>query len=195
MLSQLDLGRGNYQDAADGYASALALDSSSLESSFGLAFSLGKMGRFEESDSLAGTIKSELERKGLTDSPWMVGFYLMRSRVLLERGMLEEARNACEQALVNATTIVRGSIFRQLAEISLSAKQTERGFLECEESLSVNPNAPLTLLTLARLYHANGEQRMTLEIGNRLLEMWKDADADFIYLKQLRQLLSTGHTA
>jgi tetratricopeptide (TPR) repeat protein len=190
MLAQLDLNRGDYSGAAKGYLAALDLDSASLEASYGLSITLAKMGRSESADSLCKVIRAELERKGLTNSPWMVGYLLMRSRALIERGELAEARASCEEALDRATPIGRGSIFRQLAEISLKFGEFDRGFLECEESLTINPNAPLTLLTLVQLYRASGDSALAGEIGNRLLELWKDADPDFIHLQELRQTLS-----
>jgi tetratricopeptide (TPR) repeat protein len=195
MLAQLDLARGRFSEAATTYAAVLGRDSSSFDASYGLAYALGKLGKFGEAHAVIDSLRADLVRKGLTDSQWMPGFHLMRSRVLLEEKRPEEARMACEEALVNATPIARASIFRQLAEISLKTGDYERGFLECEESLSVNPNSPSTLLTLTRLYHAKGDSTMTREIGGRLLTMWKNADPDFLLLAELREILNGGPRA
>jgi len=46
------------------------------------------------------------------------------------------------------------------------------------------------LLTLARVYHKQGDVRMTREVGERLRLFWKDADPDFKDAAELKRLLA-----
>jgi tetratricopeptide (TPR) repeat protein len=60
----------------------------------------------------------------------------------------------------------------------------------CEEALRVNPNNPDALLTLVKVYAAQGDRGMARAIGARLLDFWKDADAEFESLREVRTLLN-----
>jgi len=46
-------------------------------------------------------------------------------------------------------------------------------------------------MVLAGVYNEQGDRRMVSEVGQRLTELWKDADRDFLPLIELRRLLST----
>jgi hypothetical protein len=45
------------------------------------------------------------------------------------------------------------------------------------------------LLTLTKIYHRQGDTRMAVEIGSRLLALWNDADLDFTDRNDLLRLL------
>lgn len=101
-----------------------------------------------------------------------------------------EALAVCDSALDHSSPLTRGVVYRQVAEIRLEQRQYEGAFDACEEALRANPNNPDALLTLMKVYHAKGDLRMTHEIGGRLLEFWKNADADFRYLGDVKKMLA-----
>ncbi len=80
-------------------------------------------------------------------------------------------------------------IFRQMAEINLRQKAFDDGLTACEEGLGIRPNNPDILLTLVRIYAADGDHRMAGEIGGRLLDFWKNADPDFEPRHEVLRLL------
>jgi len=192
VVAGLDMQRGNYARALEQYSKALALDSVNFDASFGLVLALAKLGRFDEAAPVIKRIQLEIERRHLTESPVMVGYHMMRGRVLLDERRLDQARGECLEALDRAQPIARAPVFRLLAEISLKERNFDQALNEVEEALSVNPNSTSALLTLTRIYHADGERRMTQEIGGRLLEFWKSADDDFKDLAELKGLLGSS---
>ncbi|MDH4069792.1 MAG: tetratricopeptide repeat protein, partial [Ignavibacteria bacterium] len=173
IVGDFEMRRGNYKKATESFLEALSKDSLSYEAAYGLVIALSKQKKFAEADEVAQRIGYELERRQLNGSPQMVGYHLMLARILVEKQRYQAAREECDSALLVASPLARTAVFRQLADISYHLRQIERGFLECEESLSINPNSPSTLLILARLYNAKGDRRMTAEIGRRLLDLWK----------------------
>ena len=186
--------RGLYKEAIQQYRQALELDSSNSEAAYGLVNSLKKIKDFRRARDVLAGIREDLARKNLLQSQFMLRYFLVYSRVLLDEGELENSRSLCDSALEFSSTLSRGHVFRQVAEIDLSEKRYEDAFDACEEALQVNPNLPEPLFTLVKIYHAKGDVVMTKEIGDRLLEFWKDADSDFQTLHELRMLLGTGKT-
>ncbi len=191
IAANMDMSRGLYDKAAERFLMALKDDSTSYEAAYGLVLALAKQGKFDAAMETSTRIEEELSRRNLTETQVMVGFHLMKARVLTEQQLYEEARVACELALEHASPLSRTSVFRQLAEISTRNGDYDRAFLECEESLAINNNSPSTLLTLTRLYRKKGDGDMTRSIGVRLQTLWKDADPDFRDLKELKDLLRT----
>jgi tetratricopeptide (TPR) repeat protein len=120
----------------------------------------------------------------------MLGYYVAEAKLHTEKQGYGEARTSCERALEFSTPLTRPVVFRQLAEIAIKDGSLDDAFDACEEALSINQNSPEALLTLTKVYAALGDSRMTNEIGGRLLVLWKDADADFVQLQTLHQLLS-----
>ncbi len=53
----------------------------------------------------------------------------------------------------------------------------------------MNPNQPDVLLTLVRIYHDQGDRRMTKEIGQRLMNFWSKADPDYQNRIELMKIL------
>jgi tetratricopeptide (TPR) repeat protein len=190
----LNLLRGLYEEAAQQYRGALSLDSTNGEAAYGLLNAFRKLKDLKRADEVLEDIRAELGRRNLLQSQYMLGFYLANSRLLLEKGDIGGARTACDSALEFSTTLSRSPVFRQIAEINLRQQHYEDAFDACEEALRVNPNSPDPLFTLVKAYHAKGDAAMTNEIGGRLLEFWKDADPDFLNLRDLQQLLGTRHT-
>jgi tetratricopeptide (TPR) repeat protein len=191
IAANMDMNRGEYSKAENRYRIALGIDSTSYEAAYGLVLALAKQGRFEAAEEASRLIEAELDRRNLIGTQVMVGFHLMKARILTEQKLFEEARTECRQALDQAAPLARTSVFRLLAEISAKTGEYDRGFLECEESLSINNNSPSTLLTLVRLYKAKGDRGMMESIGARLQDLWKDADSDFRDLRELNELLRT----
>lgn len=189
--AELEIRRGRHQQAIDLYTRALSLDSANLSASYGMVFALAELKKLGEAESMLERVREELERRNLKESQAMVGFNLTRAKILADQGRLDEARQACDEALGFTSPLTRPSVFRQIAEIAIKQDAVEDALDACEEALSVNPNSPDALLTLTRAYHARQDIRMTHEIGNRLLELWKDADSDFVSLKELRKLIGS----
>jgi hypothetical protein len=99
------LQRGKNKEAVERFLLATATDSTSLDASYGLAWALARLGKFEDADQVTMKIKAELERRNLTASQAMVGFHLMRARVLTEERSWEEAKASCDDALEFSTPI------------------------------------------------------------------------------------------
>jgi tetratricopeptide (TPR) repeat protein len=113
----------------------------------------------------------------------------MVARTLRERGKFDEALAACDRALQYSTPLARAAIFRERAEIYLRAGQYEPALDACEEALSFNQNSPEVLMTLVRIYHAQKNVDMTVEIGSRLLALWSEADPDFRPLQEVQEII------
>ncbi len=187
----LNVRRGKYEEAIRQFTEALAMDSTGIDAAVGMVGALARVRRFSEAERAVQGITREYERQRLTGSAAMVGFYLMKARLLTEQDSLDAARLACGEALESSSPLSRGDVYQQLAKVHLQQKAFEPALDDCEEALRVNPNAPQTLLVLARIYHEKGDARMTREIGGRLLALWKNADPDFVDLKTLKSLLPT----
>jgi len=181
--------RGNFEEAVELSRKALAKDSTVGRAAFQLAFALAKTGRFTAAHEVIRHLRSELEMRNLQESSGMAQFHLLRARVLTLEGEYEGALAACDSALGLSAYIDRPEIYRNLAEIRQRMGDTEGALDACSEALSSNPRQPFALLTLTRIYHKRNDTAMTAEVGNRLLQLWSGADADFSPLQELRRLL------
>ena len=188
----LEFRRGKTDEAIRQYSEALAIDSNALDAAFGLAYALSKQKQFNEARVVADRIKAEFERKNLSQTQIMSGYYLMKSRLLTDEGRLDEADSLCRNALEFASPLARPQVYRQFAEIRLRQRAYDAALDACEEALRINPNSPDGLLTLTRVYHAAGDRRLTEEIGGRLLVLWKDADPDFQNALEAQKLAGPG---
>ncbi|MCZ6775890.1 MAG: tetratricopeptide repeat protein [Ignavibacteria bacterium] len=193
--ARLNVYRGEYDRAVQQFQEALAVDSTSFGAAYGIVYALSRLKRFREADEMIPLVRAELERRDLAESHWMLGFHLMKARVLREQDRLTEARAACEDAIMFSTALTRGSVYRELAEIYLKDRSYDNAFEACEQALRINPNSPEVLLTLTKVYHATSDNRMTQEIGNRLLTLWKNADPDFQYMHELQGLLGAKQSS
>ncbi len=191
--ANLNFKRGMYEQAVRQYTEALSLDSANGKAGYGLAYAQCKLRKFKDAEQTAARIKQELERRNLMESQAMLEFHLLLASVYTEEEMLEKGEAECNRAFDFSSPLSRPAVYRQLAEINLKRRAFEDAFDACEEALSINPNSPSALLVLTRVYAAQGNSRMTKEIGNRLLNLWKDADADFQDLVKLRKLLAGQH--
>ncbi len=187
--ANLNLLRGLFKDAAHQFEEALEMDPSNSEAAYGLVNALRKLRDFKRAHEMLVNIQAELERRNLLGSQYMLKYNLVKSRLLLDEGELALARALCDTAFEYTTALSRAPVFQEIAEIDLRSSQYEGVFDACEEALRVNPNYPDALLTLVKAYHARGDTAMTREIGGRLLEFWKNADADYLNLHDLRQML------
>ncbi len=190
----LEIQRGRYHEAITLYRNVLVIDSSNINAQFGLVNALTKVKKFDEAKELVERIHQELNRRNLDETGSMQGFHMMRARLALEEGYMALALTECEEALQHSSPLSRPSVFRWIAEIHVREQRYEDAFDACEVALSVNPNSPSALLVLTRVYAALGDAGMTLEIGNRLLALWKDADHDFLDLVELKKILSLQKT-
>ncbi|MEW6511778.1 MAG: tetratricopeptide repeat protein [Bacteroidota bacterium] len=185
----LNVKRGKLEVAAEQFRKALAIDSVNGDAAYGLLSALTKTGQFGAAAQVADRIKEELQRRNLTHSPSMLGYHLMRARLLTAQGSLEEAKAACDSALQYSVPLTRAAVYRQMAEIFLARGDFEDALDACEEALTLNQNAPDVLLTLTRIYHRKGDAQMTVEIGSRLLALWSEADPDFVDRNEVLRIL------
>jgi tetratricopeptide (TPR) repeat protein len=187
--AQLDLGRQNYSEAAAKFRRALVTDTTSVGASYGLMYTLGKMKKFAESESLLVRTTRELKHRNLYQSPAMLGFHLMKSRLLEDEGKLAKALAECDSAMEYSIPLTVAEVYRQRAEVQLAVGNFEPALDACEEALHTNPNSPAVLFTLTKVYHQKGDAAMTVEIGSRLLALWNDADPDFADRNELLRIL------
>jgi tetratricopeptide (TPR) repeat protein len=182
--------RGKPEEAARYYLKALQMDTLNLDAAVGYVHALARTGRIVEAEEVLQRIHTELGRRDLLSSPGMAGYYLACSIVNMHNGDLVNALVMCDSGFAYSTTQARAMIYRQMAEINLRQKAYDDGLSACEEGLALTPNSPDILLTLVRIYAANGDHRMTGEIGGRLLEFWKNADPDYAPRNEVARLLS-----
>jgi len=188
-LAHFDMQRGQYESAIDLYRRALAIEPFYGSAAYGLTHALIKVRRFDEARQLIAAIYAETQRRGLTGSSAMLDYHVLRARFLADQDSLNEGLEECEKALEYSVQLNRAYVFREIARINLKQRAYESALFACDEALAMNPNSPFGLLLLTRVYHAQGDAKMTGEIGNRLLTLWSGADEDFRYLKELRRLL------
>ena len=187
--ANINVMRGEYRAAVEQFQQAFGKDSMNFSAAYGVVSALSKLGEFEEANKTVDRIGLELERRNLSTSIAMLGFYLMRAQVLTEEDKLDQAREMCDNALAFSTPLTRTAVFRQLAEIEMKERSYDAAFMACDEALRLNPNNPHVLFILTELYKATNDVRMTQEIGSRLLTLWQNADPDFQKLIELRQIL------
>jgi len=189
-----ELARANYKDAERLSIEALALDTTFGPGAFGLINAMIKQEKYDAADEVIKRVHEELEARSLQASPVMADYHAIRARVLSARGRQEEALAALKEAMQYTSTLNRTYVYREMAEVYLKQGEIEPALDACAEALSINTNAPQALLTLTRVYHAQGDLRMTKEVGERLLRFWKDADPDFKDAAELRRLLAATHS-
>jgi tetratricopeptide (TPR) repeat protein len=183
----VDIQRGRYDDAIALFRASLAIDSTYLGVAGGLVTAMARAKRFAEGWEVVDSVRAELGRRDLTDSPMMLMYHLMRSRLYTAEGKLDSAEEECRVAVEFSTPLSRGAIYAQWARIARAKRDSEGAIGAVENALSVNPNAPDALMTLALVYREKGDNQMAAEIGKRLLEMWREADPDFQPLAELRE--------
>lgn len=193
LRAYLDNQRGAHEDAVAQLRASLVIDSSFIGTGPGLSFALGKLKRFSEAWEVVDSVHGELVRRDMIASQMMLGYHLMRARLFLEEGTLDSAEAACREAVEVSTPFTRGAVYVHLARVFVARRDWESALDALDGALSVNPNAPEALLLLVRVYHGRGDKQMTVEIGNRLLHLWRNADSDFRFLRELRALLPATH--
>ena len=70
--------------------------------------------------------------------------------------------------------------------------QLDLAISELQKNLSINPNHGKTLLRLADVYETAGDQASALAYRQRAVDLWKNADSDFIPLVKLREKLESS---
>jgi len=182
--------RGKTDEAAGYFQKSLQIDTLNLDAAVGYVLALARSRRIVEAEEVLQRIHAELGRRDLLTSPYMAGYYLACSIVNMHNGDLVNALVMCDSGFAYSTTQGRAAIYRQMAETNLRQKAFDDGLSACEEGLALTPNSPDILLTLVRIYAADSDHRMTREIGGRLLEFWKNADADYAPRNEVARLLS-----
>lgn len=188
--ADLAMKRGEYHDALRLFDQALTLDTLSLRARFGMVLALSKLRKFAQADSALKTIRPELERRQLTESGAMLDYHALRARLYEEQDNIPEAFAACDSALRYGTAISRAEIFALIARLYLRSGDYDGSLDALDEALRYNPASPRALLTLTKVYHAMGDRRMTNEIGQRLVELWKNADDDYLDYIELKKTLA-----
>lgn len=187
----IEMQRGRYEAALSQYLSVSDEDSTMWDASYGVVNALISLKRYGQAEERMARIRKELARRELTGSTAMLGLYLAQAKLMMESGNAVAAHAACDSALEFTTPLTRAAVMRMQAEVFLRERRFDEAFEACEGALHPNPNSPQALLTLTRIYHAKGDRRMTREVGGRLLEMWKNADADFQDLIEVQRLTGT----
>ncbi|MBI5473454.1 MAG: tetratricopeptide repeat protein [Ignavibacteriae bacterium] len=181
--------RARYDEALAQYNQALAMDSTNWKAAFGRTLALIKLKEFADADRMLSGVHEELSRRNLTGSSAMLDFHWLRAKFYEEQEKLDEALVACDSAMEYGSTLSRTEVYNEYATLHLKQRDFENAFAALEEALRLNSNYPHALLTLTKVYAASGDKQMAIEIGSRLLELWKNADRDFRYLKELQQIL------
>jgi tetratricopeptide (TPR) repeat protein len=185
----LNLQRGKYDEALRLGEQSLALDSTNFRAFFVQTMACIKLKKFSDAKEMLETIRSEIARRNLSESQFMLEFLVLRARFFNAQGQFEEALAACDSAMEYGSELTRASVYQEIAEIKLQQGDTDGSLDALEEALRYNPNYPQALLTLTKVYKATGDRQMTNEIGNRLLTLWKNADSDFQPLVELNTLI------
>ncbi len=188
--AELDIKRGNYQSALRLYEQSLALDSLGGRAAYGRVRALIKLKRFKEAESMLALIRQELVRRNLTESAAMLDLHVLRSKIFSAQDLLEEARASCDSAMQYGSAFVRSLVNLESANIYLKQKEFDAALNSLEEALHFNSNSPAALLLLTKTYDAMGDKELTKEIGGRLLELWRNADKDFLDYIELKKILS-----
>jgi len=189
MDAKLEMLRADYEGALKLCRQALEIDSTKGDAAAIMVSALARLKNFPEAEGTLDRIYSEFQKRNLTETPSVYGFYLIKARMLTEKGAFAEALAACERSLQYAPGLERGGVYSLIADIRFRQGEYEPALDACEEALSAMPNNPFVLLTLLKTYHAKGDTRMTTEIGKRLLNLWDRADPDFHYLREAKRIL------
>jgi len=187
--AQLDFKRGKYRDASAGFTRALGIDSVNYAAAEGLVRTLGKLRDFDGAGEVLRRIARVLALRHLTNSTAMLSYHLTHAGLLTDRGDYAGALGECDSAAGYSLPLTRAAVERQRAQTNLAAGALEDALDDCGRALEVNPNSPVVLLTLVRIYHRSGDARMTREIGLRLQSLWANADPDFEDRNELNRLL------
>jgi tetratricopeptide (TPR) repeat protein len=192
--ASIAMARGNYKDAERMSREALALDTTLGPGAISLINALIKQEKYDAADEVVQRFRDEIETRSLQESPAMADYHAIRARVLSARGKQDDALGALDKALQYTSTLNRTYVYREMAEVFLKQGKIEKALDACGDALSINTNSPTALLTLTRVYQANGDVRMTREVGERLLRFWNNADPDFKDAAELKRILAATGT-
>lgn len=185
----LEHARGHYKEAVALFEQVLRVDTANLDAAYSLANSLTRLDRFDEARRVMRQVFSELSRMELLASPNMAQYHVMQSVIAMRAGKQDEALAECDSAINFSLSLTRAGIYRQMAEVLFRKQLYEQALGACEDALILSPNAPDVFMTLVRVYHARGDEKMAQQIGARLLDFWRDADPDYVNKQDLQRLL------
>jgi tetratricopeptide (TPR) repeat protein len=187
--ASLDSRRGNFSEASAQFRRALAIDSVNYAAAEGLVRTLGKLRDFDGARDVLRRISRVLAQRHLTSSTAMLSYHLTHAGLLTDEGDYAGALGACDSAAGYSLPLTRAAVERQRAQTHFAAGALEDALDDCGRALEVNPNSPVVLLTLVRIYSRSGDSRMTEEIGVRLQSLWANADPDFDDRNELLRLM------
>ena len=187
--ASLNFKRGKYSDASVQFRHALGIDSVNYAASEGLVRTLGKLREFDGAGEVLRRVSRVLAQRHLTNSTAMLSYHLTEAELLTDEGDYAGALGACDTAAGYSLPLTRAAVERQRAQTHLAAGALEDALDDCGRALEINPNSPVVLLTLVRIYHRSGDTRMTGEIGARLQSLWASADSDFDDRNELFRLM------
>ncbi|MEK7672097.1 MAG: tetratricopeptide repeat protein [Bacteroidota bacterium] len=190
----LEFLRGKYDETIRLCEQSLALDSTNGKAAFVRVHALLKLKRFDEAGEMIQLIRNEYVRRNLLESSAMLDFHILQAKFFKEQGLFDDAIAACDSAMEYGSELTRTDVHHELAEIHLKKGEFDDALAALEETLRYNVSFPNALLTLTKVYKANGDRQMMNGIGNRLLELWKNADKDFQPLIELKKILSKSST-
>ncbi len=108
-------------------------------------------------------------------------------------GNKDEALRLFGELASNAVTPEEKLGYRMYyADVLRRNNQLDLAISELQKNLSINPNHGKTLLRLADVYEAAGDPASSLAYRQRAAEVWKNADANFIPLMNLREKLESS---
>ncbi len=189
--AQVNYERARYAEAASGFRRALGIDSVNYAAAEGLVRTLGRLRDFDGARGVLRRISLLLAERHLTNSTAMLSYHLTYAGLLTDEGVYPPALGECDSAAGYSLPLTRAAVERQRAQTHFAAGQIESALDDCGRALEVNPNSPVVLLTLVRIYNRTGDSRMTREIGGRLQSLWAAADPDFEDRNELLKLVST----
>lgn len=188
--AQLNFKRGKYGEASSQFQRALGIDSVNYAAAEGLVRTLGKLRKFDDADEVLRRISLVLAQRHLTNSTAMLSYHLTHAGLLTEKGDYQGALVECDSAAGYSLPLTRAAVERQRAQTHFAQGAIEDALDDCGRALEVNPNSPVVLLTLVRIYDRTGDARMTREIGLRLQSLWANADKDFQDRNELLRLMA-----
>ena len=106
---------------------------------------------------------------------------------------LDNAREFLSQSMLQIfhNNLSISSLHVILAELYLQAGAFDDSRDTLEEILKVFPANAYAKLTYAKLHLAEGDEEAGRKTLNEALEIWADADAEYIFLKEAESLMSS----
>jgi tetratricopeptide (TPR) repeat protein len=141
----------------------------------------------EEKEALEATLKecdTELEKYQTDVQNAIIQAYTQKVYGNYDEA-LKQIQTALEKSKINPNN------FMIIGEIYAAQKDYKNAITHFESMLIVDPTSPKVLLELAKIYQETGESGKAKAAINKALEIWKDADENYIPAIQAREVLSS----